>query len=86
MLAIEGYLSVGGADRPAHKTDQLGQLVSGVIKQSEISATLMARLEVLDLASKESSPVPRYREVERLVQWNSEVVGQPHKMPGEIHV
>lgn len=67
---------MGGADHPVcetvGETDQLGQLVIALSRQSEILAIMMARLEALELDSKETSPVPRC----------SEVVGQPHKMPG----
>lgn len=55
---------MGSADRSACKVvRETGQLVGAQTKQSEVLATMITRLETLELASKETLPVPRYREV-----------------------
>lgn len=64
VLVIEWYLAVRSAYRPVCKaigeTDQLEQL-DALTTQSEILASMMTRLEALELVSKEASPVPWYR-------------------------
>lgn len=47
---------------------------------------MMTRLKELELASKETLPVPRYTDVEHPVQSYSQAVGHPPKMPGQVQV
>lgn len=49
--------------------------MGALAKQLEILATMMARLAALELASKETSSVPRYREVDLSVQQYSDAIG-----------
>lgn len=54
--------------------------------QSEVMVAMMTKLEVMDVASKGASSVPRYQVVAQPVRTYSDVVGQPCRMPGKIQI
>lgn len=90
VLAIEGYLAIDNAGRPACKAtgeavgnDHLGKVVSVLSTQTavlasqpETMADVMTKLETLEPASKGTEPVRMY----------SEMVKQPYNVPGLTRV